>query len=151
MARQELYLWLAGALACVYPVSTARNGTGQEQGSFRTPLGWHKIRAKIGAGAPPGAVFRGRRPTGEIYSADLAALHPERDWILSRILWLDGCEPGYNRYGKVDTGQRYIYIHGAPDETVNGTAQSHGCVRMRNADVIDLYQRAPLGTRVLIR
>jgi lipoprotein-anchoring transpeptidase ErfK/SrfK len=133
-----------------YPVSTARNGVGERCGSGCTPRGWHRIRAKIGVGAPLGTVFVGRRPTGEIYDADLAATHPGRDWILTRILWLGGLEPGFNRYGEVDTTWRYIYIHGSPDHSVTGEPQSHGCVRMRSGDLLELFERVAIGTRVLI-
>lgn len=132
----------------VYDVSTASNGPGERDGSFCTPRGRHRIRAKIGAGQPAGAVFRGRRPTGEIYSRELAAAAPRRDWILSRILWLCGEEPGRNRFGDVDTMRRYIYIHGAADTAVMGVPGSIGCIRMRNADVIDLFERVAAGTPV---
>ncbi len=108
------------------------------------------MRAKIGAGEPENAVFSGRRPTGEIYTPALAARHPERDWILSRILWLSGLEPGVNRLGKVDTMRRFIYIHGTPDSEAMGVANSHGCVRMRNQDVMRLFDLVKVGTRVFI-
>ena len=108
------------------------------------------IRARIGAGAAPGAVFVGRRPTGERYTPELGAAHPDRDWILTRILWLSGIEPGRNRLGCVDTMRRYIYIHGCPDEVDITTPGSHGCIRMRNDDVIDLFDRVEAGTRVVI-
>lgn len=119
-------------------------------GSGCTPLGRHVIQAKIGNGCPAGAVFVGRRPTGEVYTPDLAKQFPHRDWILSRILWLKGCEPGRNRYGRVDTMRRHIYIHGCPDSEPMGTPLSHGCIRMRNADVIELFDLAAAGTTVLI-
>jgi lipoprotein-anchoring transpeptidase ErfK/SrfK len=138
----------AGKSVRRYLVSTAARGVGERNGSFRTPRGRHVIRAKIGAGAPANTVFVERRPTGEIYSIDLAANHPKRDWILTRILWLSGCEPGFNRLGEVDTMRRFIYIHGSPDGTVMGTPGSIGCVRMHNADVIDLFDRVPVGTPV---
>src|SRR5690606_20033273 len=115
-----------------------------------TPRGRHVVRARIGAGAPAGAVFRGRRPTGEVWSPELAARYPGRDWILSRILWLSGREPGFNRLGGVDSMRRYIYIHGTPDDQPMGVPLSHGCVRMRNADVIELFDLVPPGTEVLI-
>lgn len=134
-----------------YTVSTARNGPGEQSGSERTPRGGHVVRARIGAGLPPGAVLVGRRPTGEVWSPELAALHPDRDWILSRILWLSGTEPGRNRLGELDTMRRYIYIHGTPDSEPMGVAASHGCIRMRNYDVIDLFDRVPVGTPVDIR
>lgn len=133
-----------------YAVSTALNGPGELRGSGCTPRGLHAVRAKIGAGAAPGTVFVGRRPTGEIHSPALAAAHPGRDWILTRILWLCGREPGRNRHGAVDTLRRYIYIHGCPDELPMGVALSHGCVRMRNADVMELFDRVNVGTEVRI-
>ena len=139
-----------GACLRTWAVSTAANGAGEQEGSNRTPRGRHVIRARIGAGAPAGAVFRGRRPTGEVWTPELAAQHPERDWILSRILWLSGCEPGVNRLGKVDSMRRYIYIHGTPNDQPMGVPLSHGCVRMRNADVIELFERVPVGTEVFI-
>jgi len=138
--------------ACVreYAVSTALNGAGEANGSGCTPRGQHYIRAKIGAGAPRGAVFRGRRWTGEVWSADLNARYPQRDWILSRILWLSGREPGRNRLGDVDSMRRFIYIHGTPDDQPMGRPLSHGCVRMRNDDVIELFEQVPVGTTVHI-
>ena len=148
--RQCLELQVDGELRGTWPVSTAVNGPGEEEGSECTPRGWHLIRAKIGAGAAPGAVFVGRRPTGERYTPALGAAHPDRDWILTRILWLSGAEPGRNRLGSVDTMRRYIYIHGCPDEVDIATPGSHGCIRMRNDDVIDLFDRVEAGTRVVI-
>jgi lipoprotein-anchoring transpeptidase ErfK/SrfK len=138
--------------ACIrrYPVSTALNGPGEVMDSGCTPRGLHTVRARIGAGAPVGTVFRGRRPTGEIWSPELAARHPQRDWILSRILWLSGCEPGRNRLGRVDSMRRYIYVHGTADDQPMGKALSHGCVRMRNRDVIELFELVPAGTPVEI-
>lgn len=133
-----------------YSVSTAANGVGEESGSFCTPRGKHVIRAKIGAGQPENAVFVKRRPTGEVYTPALGAAHPKRDWILTRILWLCGEEPGYNRWGSCDTMRRYIYIHGTPDETPLGKPGSHGCVRMRNADLLELFELAAAGTVVEI-
>ena len=133
-----------------FPVSTAKKGVGQQKGSECTPLGWHCIRAKIGGDQPQNAVFVGRRPTGEIYTPQLAAEQPLRDWILSRILWLGGLEPGKNRYGLVDSTWRYIYIHGCPDELLQGKPASHGCIRMGNADVIALYAWVQPGCRVFI-
>jgi L,D-transpeptidase YbiS len=139
-----------GACLRTWSVSTAAKGAGEQEGSGCTPRGRHVVRARIGAGAPAGTVFRGRRPTGEVWSPELAARFPERDWILSRILWLSGCEPGVNRLGKVDSMRRYIYIHGTPNDQPMGVPLSHGCVRMRNADVIELFERVPVGTEVLI-
>jgi lipoprotein-anchoring transpeptidase ErfK/SrfK len=133
-----------------YPISTAKNGSGERKGSECTPRGWHRIRAKIGAGQPMFTVFKGRRPTGEIYSPELGRLHPERDWILTRILWLGGLEPGKNRYGEVDSAWRYIYIHGTPDEGMRGKPESHGCIRMFNGDVLELFDRVEAGVKVYI-
>ncbi|MEN9425696.1 MAG: hypothetical protein RLZZ220_45 [Pseudomonadota bacterium] len=139
--------------ACIrrYSVSTARNGAGEASGSFCTPRGRHIIRARIGAGAPIGAAFRGRRPTGEVWTPELAAANPGRDWILTRILWLSGTEPGFNRLGEVDSMRRYIYIHGTPDTEPMGVPLSIGCVRMRNRDVAELFELVPAGTPVDIR
>lgn len=131
-----------------YAVSTGARGVGEKFGSYCTPRGRHVIRARIGAGAPPGAVFVQRRQTGEVYSPELGARFPGRDWILTRILWLSGREPGFNRLGDVDTMRRFIYIHGTPDETPLGAPGSKGCVRMRNSDLIDLFDRVAAGTPV---
>lgn len=139
-----------GALLCRYPVSTGANGAGEESGSFCTPRGQHVIRAKIGAGQPVNTVFVKRRPTGEIYTPELGARHPGRDWILTRILWLSGNESGYNRGGSCDTMRRYVYIHGTPDETRLGTPGSRGCIRMRNAELLALFDRVAAGTAVEI-
>lgn len=133
-----------------YPVSTAANGPGEIEGSGCTPRGRHIIRAKIGAGLPVGAVLRGRRWTGEVWSPELHARHPGRDWILTRILWLSGGEPGRNRMGCVDSFRRYIYLHGTPYAAELGTPHSKGCVRLRNEDVIELFERVPLRTEVEI-
>ena len=148
--RQCLELHVRGEVRRTWPVSTAANGPGELEGSDCTPRGRHVIRAMIGAGAAPGTVFVGRRPTGERYTPALGAAHPDRDWILTRILWLSGTEPGRNRLGGVDTMRRYIYIHGCPDDTDMTVTGSHGCIRMRNDDVIDLFDRVTAGTRVVI-
>lgn len=149
--EQTLTLECNGAEVATYPVSTALNGPGQADGSGCTPLGEHYVRARIGAGHPLNAVFRGRRPTGEVYTPEVAAAHPDRDWILTRILWLCGREWGLNRGPGVDTFRRFIYIHGTPDTEPMGVAKSHGCIRMRNADVAALFDQVPAGTRVLIQ
>lgn len=149
--RQELIVFDdQGALTRRYPVSTARAGSGERRGSQCTPRGQHVIRAKIGAGQPINTVFVERRPTGEIWTPELAANHPDRDWILTRILWLSGCEPGFNRLGEVDTMRRYIYIHGCPDTAEMGKPASIGCIRMRNADVVELFDLVAPGTPVEI-
>ncbi len=151
LARQCLDLFAADG-ACIrrYPVSSAVNGAGELEGSGCTPRGRHRIRARIGAGAPPGAVFRGRRPTGEVWSSALAASFPGRDWILSRILWLCGEEPGRNRLGAVDSMRRYIYIHGTGDDQPMGAPRSHGCIRMRSRDIVELFELVAAGTPVEI-
>jgi hypothetical protein len=134
-----------------YSISTAANGAGCEKNSGCTPLGKHIIRAKIGDGAPVGSVFVGRRPTGEICTPALMAEFSNRDWILTRILWLSGTEVGVNRLGNVDTMQRYIYIHGTPDSNAIGVIGSHGCVRMRNADMVALFDMVDVGVEVDIQ
>lgn len=148
IAKQQLLLLDNGQIIGKYPVNTAKNGVGEQQDSGCTPRGKHQIRAKIGAGQVTGRVFVGRRPSGEIYSPALDRAHPDRDWILSRILWLSGLEPGVNRLGNVDTMRRYIYIHGSPDCCVTTEPQSHGCIRMINKDIIDLFERVDIGTQV---
>jgi L,D-transpeptidase YbiS len=149
---QELLLRdSAGTLLKRYSVSTAKKGVGEKNGSFCTPRGHHIVRAKIGAGRPLGTVFVRRRPTGEVWSPALHAQYPGRDWMLTRLLWLSGCEPGRNRLGDVDTMRRYIYIHGSPDTAEMGTPGSIGCVRMRNADIAELFDLVAPYTPVLIR
>ena len=133
-----------------YPISSSKYGLGEKEGSFKTPRGLHRVRAKIGKGMPKNTVFVKRRPTGEIYSEPLSEQFPERDWILTRILWLSGLEPGFNRHGDVDTMRRYIYIHGSPDSAIMGKPGSHGCIRMRNDDVMDLFDRIEAGIPVEI-
>jgi lipoprotein-anchoring transpeptidase ErfK/SrfK len=139
-----------GAVLRTYLVSTATKGAGERSGSHCTPRGRHVIRAKIGAGTPVNTVFVGRRPTGEIWTPELSAKYPNRDWILTRILWLSGCELGFNRLGDVDTMRRYVYIHGTPDTMEIGKPGSIGCVRMRNDDIVELFDLIPAGTPVEI-
>lgn len=150
LSRQRLRLFEGVQLVREYAVSTAARGAGERNGSECTPRGRHKIRAKIGRDAPLGAVFAGRRPTGEIWSRELAARYPHRDWILTRILWLSGLERGRNRLGDVDTMRRYIYLHGTPETTVLGTPGSHGCVRLANRDIVELFDLVETGTEVSI-
>ncbi|WP_374328497.1 L,D-transpeptidase family protein [Azonexus sp.] len=151
VARQTLQLVdETGAILREYPVSTAKAGVGEISGSFQTPRGRHIIRAKIGAGQPANTVFVRRRPTGEIWTPELAEQFPGRDWILTRILWLSGCLPGHNRLGCVDTMRRYVYIHGSPDSAEMGVPGSHGCVRMRNADIVELFDYVPCYSEVEI-
>jgi lipoprotein-anchoring transpeptidase ErfK/SrfK len=150
LLEQRLTLHQGGKKVFEAPVSLARKGPGEERGSECTPRGWHQIRAKIGAGCPVNTVFVGRRPTGEIYTPALGRIYPERDWILTRILWLSGLEPGKNRLGTVDTMRRYIYIHGVPDEIPVGVPGSHGCIRMHNAPLLVLFAQVVPGTPVFI-
>ena len=146
LTDQTLQVLRNGDVCAQFPVSTSRYGPGERQGSHCTPRGRHSIRAKIGVGLPAGAVLRGRRPTGEIYDSALAERHPGGDWILTRILWLSGLEPGRNRLGSVDTMRRLIYIHGVPDREPMGVPFSHGCIRMRNTDVTRLFDTVESGT-----
>jgi L,D-transpeptidase YbiS len=151
VARQRMRLVDdAGAVLRDYPVSTAKAGVGEVSGSYRTPRGRHVVRAKIGAGQPENTVFVRRRPTGELWTPELAAAHPGRDWILTRILWLSGCEPGFNRLGHCDTMRRYVYIHGSPETAEMGVPGSHGCIRMRNADIVELFDLLPCYSEVEI-
>lgn len=150
IARQRLAWCRGDAVQGEYPVSTAAHGPGEVMGSGCTPRGLHQVRLKIGAGCPVNTVFKARRPTGEIYTPELALAHPERDWILTRILWLQGLEPGRNRGGRVDTLKRFIYIHGTPDSEPMGVARSHGCIRMRHSELLDLFARIEVGDRVEI-
>jgi lipoprotein-anchoring transpeptidase ErfK/SrfK len=148
---QELLLRDGNRIVKRYTVSTSKNGLGERNGSFCTPRGSHIVRARIGAGQPDNSVFVRRRPTGELWTPELHARYPGRDWILTRILWLSGCEPGRNRLGEVDTMRRYIYIHGSPDAAEMGKPGSIGCIRMRNHDIVELFELVPPYTPVEIR
>lgn len=149
---QRLYLWEpypdGDMLIREYPISTAKNGLGEQCGSYCTPRGRHRIAEKIGAGQPLYAVFKSRVPTGEIWSHELAEEKSGCDWILTRILWLEGLEEGRNKGGEVDTHDRYIYIHGTNEEHLIGQPVSHGCIRMKNADVAELFDLVEEGTDV---
>lgn len=156
IARQTLELVDGhGAVLSRWPVSTAANGPGEQANSYCTPRGRHRIRLKIGADCPLNTVFKARRPSGEAYRPELGGAEPGRDWILTRILWLSGQEPGFNRGGFGarcrDTLRRYIYIHGTPDESFMAEPSSHGCIRMRNADLVSLFGQVENGTEVDIR
>ena len=134
----------------IYRISTAANGAGERENSGCTPRGWHRISEKFGEGQPINSVFVARQPTGEIYSDTLAAQHPERDWILTRILWLSGLELGVNQGEGCDSHARYIYIHGTPDSEPMGEPRSHGCIRMRHADLLELFDCVEVDTIVQI-
>lgn len=146
--KQELALLDGERVLKRYSVSTAKKGLGEKNGSFCTPRGRHIVRAKIGAGRPENTVFVRRRPTGEVWSRELHARFPGRDWMLTRLLWLSGCEPGRNRLGDVDTMRRYIYIHGSPETAEMGKPGSIGCIRMRNGDIMELFELVPPYTPV---
>ena len=150
LARQQLQLLENNAVIRQYSISSALNGPGEKTGSGCTPRGQHKIRIKIGRDCAANTVFQARRSTGELYSAELAAQFPERDWILARIIWLTGTQPGINRGGQVDTLKRFIYLHGCPDSEPMGVPRSHGCIRMRNHDIIELFELVDAGMPVLI-
>lgn len=149
--KQELQCWNNEQLKSSYSISTAKNGVGENQGSECTPRGQHIIRAKIGNGAAINSIFVGRRFTNEIFNEDLRKQFPERDWILTRILWLSGTELGINRLGNVDTMRRFIYIHGCPDKDLMGQPSSHGCIKMRNSELIELFNKVDVGTFVTIK
>lgn len=151
IAKQKLFVYKNDNLVREYTVSTAKNGAGEVFGSEKTPRGLHLIRAKIGDKCAVNTVFVERRPTGEIYKPELKLQHPQRDWILTRIMWLSGLEVGKNRLGNVDTMRRYVYIHGTPDETNMEIPGSRGCIRMRNEDLIELFNTIPAQTRILIQ
>ena len=150
IALQQLTLQSNERVIRQYSISSAKKGVGEQQGSEQTPRGHHIVRAKIGANLPINTVLKARRPTGEIYSAELAEQNANRDWILTRILWLSGCEVGKNRGGNCDTMRRYIYIHGTPDSEPMGIPASHGCIRMRNTDLAELFTLTPLYASVFI-
>lgn len=139
-----------GEVISQYPVSTSKYGTGSENGSEKTPLGLHRIKNKIGGSMPINMVFIGREPKGLLEDCIKDGIELSEDVITSRIMWLEGMEPGRNQGGYVDTYNRYIYIHGTSEEDRIGTPASIGCIRMRNADVIDLYRKVEIGAEVLI-
>ena len=150
ISRQTLTLLEGNNVIKQYTISTAKNGSGEQMDSECTPRGKHIIREKIGAGCEANTVFVGREATGELYHPGLREQFPDRDWILTRILWLSGCETGRNKGGNVDSYDRYIYIHGCPDSDPMSIPSSHGCIKMRNTEVIELYDLVPVGTAVHI-
>lgn len=148
--QQSMRHYLNGELQREYRVSTAKNGTGCEQGSYKTPTGWHKVRVKIGNGCPKGTIFVARRPKNKLFNQEMLQAYPDKDWILTRILWLSGLELGKNRLGNVDTMQRYVYIHGMANEANIGHTNSKGCINMLNDDIIELFDNIPINTTVYI-
>ncbi len=130
----------SGATVRCYAISTSRFGIGSEPGSYRTPAGRFRVAEKIGDGAPPGEIFISREPTGKIGEEG-----DPKDHVQTRILWLDGLDPE-----NANTHDRYVYIHGTNAESQLGTPASYGCVRMNNLDIIDLYDRVPVGVAVEI-
>ena len=147
---QKLWLKNDDQILHEFSVSTAKNGAGEIMGSECTPRGQHEIIEMIGEDEPINTVFVGRKLTGEMYTQELRKTHPDRDWILTRILRLGGCEPGRNKGGQYDTYDRFIYIHGTPDDVEMGKPGSHGCVRMRNGDLIQLFDQVSIGTKITI-
>lgn len=150
ISSQQMTVFLANGEMQCYPISSAKNGPGEQLNSECTPRGLHRIAEKIGEGQPENTVFVGRKPTGEIYSETFAKDQPVRDWILTRIMWLQGCEQGRNLGGDVDSKKRYIYIHGTPDSTSLRIPGSRGCIRMANKDIIELFDHVEVGTSVEI-
>lgn len=150
LGAQSLTLLRGNTVIAEFAVSTARNGAGERLNSECTPRGRHRIAEKLGEGCAVDTVFVGRKPTGEIYSDELRNQHPGRDWILTRILRLEGTEPGVNQGGEVDTFERMIYLHGSPADVQMGVTGSHGCIRMRNQDIVRLFDLVPPGTGVYI-
>ena len=150
--KQQMQVYKHKQLLQTYTISTGKNGVGELYGSECTPRGLHQIRAKIGANVPENTVFVRRRPNGEVYTPEYAKTQAsDRDWIVTRILWLSGLEPQKNRFGSVDTARRKIYIHGTPDDALLGKPGSHGCIRMRNSDIIDFFEYIPVHTLINIR
>jgi len=150
ISKQQLFLFDGRDILKKYSISTAKNGMGERKNSECTPRGEHIIAEKIGHGAKKDSVFVGRVETNELYNLEIRDLHPDRDWILTRILWLSGTEEGKNKGGDVDSYDRYIYIHGSPEDIKMGKPGSKGCVRMRNSDVIELFELVSVGTIVTI-
>src|SRR4051812_5777669 len=147
-----LQFFRKGALVRSYAVSTSKRPPSNVKNSLGTPRGLHEIAERIGAGQPPGMVFKSRIPTGRHFS-EIAAIDPDKaeaNLVTSRILWLRGLEPGVNRGGDVDTYERYVYFHGTNHEDRIGEPLSAGCVLMRNLDIVELYEEVRAGDRVWI-
>ncbi len=147
VASQQLIGIKDGQVVFAYPCSTASNGTGNLEGSNKTPLGWHIIDERYGEGLPWGAIFKERRYIKRNWEPQNPT---SEDLILTRIMWLRGLEPGLNAGGKIDSHARYIYIHGTPEEHLLGTPASKGCIRLANRDVMDVFSVTKTGTKVLI-
>ena len=148
--KQEMYLVKNDSIKKTYRISSSKYGTGNKSGSEKTPLGVHRIAEKIGANAEPNTIFVGRVDTRKEASIITDTLDVEADDVTSRILWLEGLEPGINKGKGIDSHERYIYIHGTPEEGLIGTPASHGCIRMHNSEVIELFNIVATGTFVVI-
>jgi lipoprotein-anchoring transpeptidase ErfK/SrfK len=146
----KLYLMSDQKITKSYPISIAKNGLGNLLNSNKTPLGLHEIKKKIGKGVPQNGILKARIPTGKLAKIIKEPIATNTDLVTSRILWLSGLEPGVNKGGNVDSYNRFIYIHGTPEEGLIGQPASHGCIRMYNKDVIELFDLVPVGTKVLI-
>lgn len=147
-SNQRLYLFEHNQLKAKYPISSSAVGVGSAAGSNRTPLGLHRIAEKFGDGQPIGMIFKARRPTGKLATIQTKPIKGEGDDVTTRIMWLQGLQPGINEGKGVDSHARYIYIHGTPEEGLIGRPESHGCIRMNNRQVIELFNQVPVGTLV---
>jgi len=150
VAQQKLFLMNKKDTLRNYEISTSKYGLGSESGSHKTPLGLHRVVEKYGDGAPEGTIFKSRINTGRIAEIEMRPQTTKLDYVTTRILWLDGMEPGKNKGGNVDSYHRYIYIHGTHEEGLIGRPASKGCIRMRNNEVIELYELVPIGTTIRI-
>lgn len=151
LSEQKLYVMRDNQIFKQYPISSSKFGIGSEAGSNKTPLGKHIVREKIGAGAPINTIFKSRVDTKKIAQVCLEPKDTGHDYVTTRILWLEGIEEGINKGNGIDSYRRNIYIHGTPEEGLIGTPASHGCIRMRNKDVMELFDLIPTGTKVEIK
>jgi lipoprotein-anchoring transpeptidase ErfK/SrfK len=145
-----MYLVKHDSVEKTYRISSSKYGIGSRAGSNKTPLGVHRIAEKIGSNAEPNTIFAGRKNTGKLATIIKDSVDVQADDVTSRILWLDGLEPGVNKGKGIDSHSRYIYIHGTPEEGLIGTPASHGCIRMYNRDIIELFDLVKVGTLVLV-
>jgi len=150
VARQELYLVQNSKVTSTYRISTSKKGVGSTAGSDKTPPGIHRVKEKYGEGAKEGAIFKGRAYIGREAEIVTEPISVNTDDVTTRILWLEGLEPGKNKGEGIDSYKRYIYIHGTPEEGLIGTPASHGCIRMLNREVIEVFNKVPIGTLVVV-